>query len=431
MEMPSSLRSAGRLRWTICGLLFAATTINYIDRQVIGLLKPTLQGEFQWTESDYASVVMAFNAAYAIGLLLSGQLIDRFGTRLGYAFSVAFWSLAAMAHGGVTSTLGFLGVRAMLGLGEGGNFPNAIKATAEWFPRKERALATGIFNSGANIGAMIAPVMVPWILGWYGWRHAFIWTGALGVIWLIAWWVWYEIPTRHSRLSTEERNYIQQDEAVTEPSSPYTIRQLLRFRQTWAFILGKFMTDPIWWFFLFWLPSYFSDTYAIDLKKPNWQLVVVYMSTSLGSIGGGYLSSYLIGRGWNVFRARKTSMLLFAVGVLPVMTAPWMGNIWMAVALISLAAASHQAWSATIFTTASDIFPKSSLSTVVGIGGMAGSVGGILFPLLVGWLLDHYKSAGNIGTGYTILFFISGSAYGLAWLVMHGLTPKSVRLHVE
>ncbi len=416
------------MRWTICGLLFAATTINYIDRQVIGLLKPTLQDEFHWTESDYATVVMAFNAAYAIGLLLSGRLIDRFGTRLGYTLSVAFWSLAAMLHGGVTSTLGFLGVRAMLGLGEGGNFPNAIKATAEWFPRKERALATGIFNSGANIGAMIAPVLVPWILGLYGWRQAFIWTGALGIFWLVAWWIWYEVPSRHKQLSSGERNYIQQDDEIAEPASPYAVMQLLRFKQTWAFVLGKFLTDPIWWFFLFWLPSYFSDTYAIDLRKPNWQLVAVYMATSLGSIGGGYLSSNLISKGWGVFRARKTSMLVFALCVLPVMTAPWVGNIWMAVALISLAAASHQAWSATIFTTASDIFPKSSISTVVGIGGMAGSVGGILFPLLVGWLLDYYKSAGNIGTGYTILFVISGSAYGVAWMVMHCLTPKSLAL---
>lgn len=333
-----------------------------------------------------------------------------------------------MLHGGVTSTLGFLGVRAMLGLGEGGNFPNAIKATAEWFPRKERALATGIFNSGANIGAMIAPVLVPWILGLYGWRQAFIWTGALGIFWLVAWWIWYEVPSRHKQLSSGERSYIQQDDEIAEPASPYPVMQLLRFRQTWAFVLGKFLTDPIWWFFLFWLPSYFSDTYAIDLRKPNWQLVAVYMATSLGSIGGGYLSSYLIGKGWGVFRARKRSMLVFALCVLPVMTAPWVGNIWMAVALISLAAASHQAWSATIFTTASDIFPKSSISTVVGIGGMAGSVGGILFPLLVGWLLDYYKSAGHISTGYTILFLISGSAYGVAWMAMHWLTPKSLAL---
>ncbi|HNP78722.1 MAG: MFS transporter [Cyclobacteriaceae bacterium] len=426
--MPDVQNTAGRLRWTICGLLFAATTINYIDRQVIGLLKPTLQDEFHWTESDYATVVMAFNTAYAIGLLLSGRLIDRFGTRLGYTISVAFWSLAAMLHGGVASTLGFLGVRAMLGLGEGGNFPNAIKATAEWFPRKERALATGIFNSGANIGAMLAPVLVPWILGLYGWRQAFIWTGALGIFWLVAWWIWYEVPSRHHRLSSGERNYIQQDDEIAEPASPYPVMQLLRFKQTWAFVLGKFLTDPIWWFFLFWLPSYFSDTYAIDLRKPNWQLVAVYMATSLGSIGGGYLSSYLISKGWGVFRARKTSMLVFALCVLPVITAPWVGNIWTAVALISLAAASHQAWSATIFTTASDIFPKSSISTVVGIGGMAGSVGGILFPLLVGWLLDYYKSAGHIGTGYTILFLISGSAYGVAWMVMHWLTPKSLAL---
>lgn len=428
--MQNLSQPVGKYRWIICALLFFATTINYIDRQVIGLLKPTLEQDFGWSESDYGNIVMAFSAAYALGLLLFGKIVDAIGTKMGYIVSVVFWSIAAMLHALVTTTLGFGAVRAFLGISEAGNFPTAIKATAEWFPKKERAFATGIFNSGSNIGAVVAPVMVPWILGMYGWRQAFIWTGALGFIWLIFWIIFYEIPSKQKRLSTAEFEYIHSDadeKAEGNIASP-SWKTLLGIRQTWAFVFGKLLTDPIWWFFLFWLPSYFSEAYQIDLKKPNLQLVIVYTATTLGSIGGGYLSSYLIRKGWAVFKARKASMLFFALCVVPIMTAQFAGNVWIAVALISLAAAAHQAWSANVFTTVSDMFPKNAVSSVVGIGGMAGSIGGMLFPLLVGNLLDHYKAAGNITIGYNILFVICGFGYLLAWGMMHLLAPKMERV---
>ena len=430
--MEKQLQPIGKYRWIVCALLFFATTINYIDRQVIGLLKPTLEGEFGWSETDYSNIVMAFSAAYAIGLLLFGKIVDKIGTKMGYTVSVVFWSIAAMLHAVVKSTFGFGVVRAFLGISEAGNFPTAIKAVAEWFPKKERAFATGIFNSGTNIGAVIAPVLVPWILGAYGWRPAFIWTGAIGFAWLIFWIIFYEIPSKQKRLTKDEYNYIHSDAdeqaEVKGESVPWM--KLLAIRQTWAFIFGKLLTDPIWWFFLFWLPSFFAEAYNIDLKKPNLQLVIVYTATTIGSVGGGYLSSYLIRRGWLVFKARKISMLVFAFCVLPIMTAPYAGNVWIAVGLISLAAASHQAWSANIFTTVSDMFPKKAVSSVVGIGGMAGSTGGILFPILVGALLDHYKALGDIVVGYNILFVICGFGYLLAWVIMHLLAPKMERVNL-
>ena len=419
-------------RWIVCGLLFLATTINYIDRQVIGLLKPTLSAEFNWSEIDYSNIVMAFSAAYALGLLLFGKIVDKIGTKMGYTVSVIFWSIAAMLHAAVKSTFGFGAVRAFLGISEAGNFPTAIKATAEWFPKKERALATGIFNSGTNIGAVIAPIVVPWILGLYGWRQAFIWTGAVGFIWLIFWIIYYEIPSKQKRLTQGEFDYIHSDKDEQEETKdrPLPWGRLLGIRQTWAFVFGKLLTDPIWWFFLFWLPSYFAEAYNIDLKKPNLQLVVVYTATTIGSVGGGYLSSYLIRRGWLVFKARKISMLVFAFCVMPIMSAQYAPNVWVAVGLISLAAAAHQAWSANIFTTVSDMFPKRAVSTVVGIGGMAGSTGGLLFPIVVGAMLDHYKALGNIVIGYNILFVICGFAYLLAWVIMHFLAPRMERVSV-
>lgn len=430
--MQNLSQPVGKYRWVICALLFFATTINYVDRQVIGLLKPTLEQDFHWTETDYSNIVMAFSAAYALGLLLFGRIVDKIGTKMGYVVSVVFWSIAAMLHAIVKTTMGFSIVRAFLGISEAGNFPTAIKATAEWFPKKERAFATGIFNSGANIGAVVAPVLVPWILGVYGWRHAFIWTGALGFIWLVFWIIFYEIPTKQKRLSTAEFDYIHSDvdEAAEQKGKSVPWLTLLGVRQTWAFVFGKLLTDPIWWFFLFWLPSYFSEAYHIDLKKPNLHLVIVYTATTIGSIGGGYLSSYLIRKGWPVFKARKSSMLFFALCVVPIMTAQFAGNVWIAVALISLAAAAHQAWSANIFTTVSDMFPKNAVSSVVGIGGMAGSIGGMLFPLLVGNLLDHYKAAGDITVGYNILFVICGFGYLAAWGMMHLLAPKMERVQL-
>ncbi len=422
----------GKYRWAVVALLFFATTINYLDRQVIGLLKPTLEKAFSWTETDYGHVVMAFSAAYALGLLAFGRIIDRIGTKMGYVISIIMWSFAAIGHALARSTFGFGVARAALGLGESGNFPAAIKAVAEWFPKKERALATGIFNSGANIGAVVAPIMVPWILGMWGWQEAFIITGAIGFIWLIFWWILYEIPSRHKKLTQAEFDYIHSDTA--EPgdgdAQPVNWLKLFRIRQTWAFIFGKMLTDPIWWFFLFWLPSYFASTFQIDLKKPSLELVLVYTATTIGSIGGGYLSGYFIKLGWPVFRARKTAMLIFALCVVPIVLARYATNVWTAVGLISLAAAAHQAWSANIFTTASDMFPKKAVSSIVGIGGMAGAVGGILFPMLVGQLLDVYKAAGNISGGYNILFLICGGAYLLAWVIMHLFAPKMEQVEV-
>lgn len=420
------MEKPGKFRWTVVALLFFATTINYLDRQVIGLLKPTLEKDFHWTETDYSHIVMAFQAAYAFSLLAFGGMIDRIGTKLGYTISVIVWSIAAMLHAAATTTMSFGAMRALLGLGEAGNFPAAIKATAEWFPKKERALATGIFNSGANIGAVVAPVMVPWLLGAYGWQEAFLITGAIGFVWLIFWWFFYESPARQKRLSPQEHAYILSDnEATDADTSPVRWANLFRIRQTWAFVFGKFLTDPIWWFFLFWLPSYFSTAFHLDLKKPSLELVAVYTATTIGSIGGGYLSGYFIKLGWPIFRARKTAMLIFALLVVPIILAPLATNIWQAVGLISLAAAAHQAWSANIFTVASDMFPKRAISSVTGIGGMAGSVGGILFPFLVGIILDRAKAAGSINAGYNTIFLICGFAYLVAWGVMHFFAPKN------
>jgi ACS family hexuronate transporter-like MFS transporter len=418
-----NIASQKRVRYGILALLFFGTTINYIDRQVIGLLKPTLEKEFNWTETDYSNIVMAFSAAYAIGLMGFGRWIDKIGTKLGYSVSVFFWSIAAVAHAFAKSTFGFGLARVGLGVAEAGNFPAAIKSVAEWFPKKERALATGIFNSGANVGAVVAPIMVPAILGAYGWQEAFVITGAVGFIWLLFWWKFYETPARHKKISKEEFDYIHSDnEVVSATEVPVKWTALFKIKQTWAFIFGKLLTDPVWWFFLFWLPSYFSETFNLDLKKPSLPLVIVYTATTIGSIGGGFLSSYLIKKGWNVQRARKTTMFIIALCVLPIMLAQFTKNIWVAVGLISLAAAAHQAWSANIFTTVSDYFPKKDISSVVGIGGMAGSVGGILFPLAIGMILDHYKLLGNITAGYNIIFIMCGSAYLLAWIVMHFLT---------
>jgi ACS family hexuronate transporter-like MFS transporter len=420
------MQSIRNYRWVVVALLFFATSINYIDRQVIGLLKPVLEKQFLWDDRTFGYINSIFQLFYAGGLLVFGHIIDKIGTKLGYAISVCIWSLAAMAHALVGSTAGFAVARAVLGIGESGNFPAAIKSVAEWFPKKERSLATGVFNSGTNIGAVIAPIMVPWILGIYGWRQAFIITGSLGFLWLVAWLIFFDIPSKQKRVSQQEYDYIHSDEKdLPELRNPLVIpwRSLFVFRQTWAFVVGKFLTDPIWWFFLLWLPDYFSGTFHLDLKKPGWPLVIVYTATSFGSVGGGYLSSYFIKIGWSVPKARKTAMLIFALAVMPVIAARYATDMWMAVALISLAASAHQAWSATIFTTASDMFPKRAVSSVVGIGGMAGSVGGILFPIFVGYILTYFKILGNKTAGYNIIFTICGCAYLLAWLIMHFLMP--------
>jgi ACS family hexuronate transporter-like MFS transporter len=410
----------------VVALLFFATSINYIDRQVIGLLKPTLTQEFGWDNTTFGYINGFFQFFYAIGLLGFGAIIDKVGTKIGYSVSIIIWSVAAMGHALAKSTLGFTIARAGLGLGEAGNFPAAIKSVAEWFPKKERALATGIFNSGSNIGAVVAPIMVPWILGAYGWQEAFLITGALGFVWLVFWWFIYEIPARKKGISKQEFELIHSDVEDIAVAKDKTVSwaKLLSFRQTWTFVVGKFLTDPIWWFFLFWLPGYFSDTFALDLTKPGWPLVIVYSATTVGSIGGGYLSSALVKRGWPVYKARKTSMLLFAICVVPIVSAKYIPNMWGIVALISLAAAAHQAWSANIFTTASDMFPKRTVSSVVGLGGMAGSVGGILFQPMVGMILDYFEQQGDKTIGYNIIFVICGVSYLVAWTLMHFLSPR-------
>jgi ACS family hexuronate transporter-like MFS transporter len=413
-----------RYRWFICSLLFFATTINYLDRQVLGLLKPVLEKEFDWSEMEYSYIVMAFTASYAIGLVVFGSIIDKIGTKLGYTISVTAWSIAAMLHAAVKSSIGFGAARAALGLGESGNFPAAIKTVAEWFPKKERALATGILDSGSNIGACVAPVLVPWILGWYGWQEAFLITGALGFLWLIAWRIFYNVPAKEKRISPAEYAYIHSDQQqeATEPKLRWV--QLFQLRQVWAFIAGKFFTDPIWYFFMYWLPSYFSSTFHLDLKKPSLPLVIVYSATTAGAIGGGLLSSWLIKKGWAVGRSRKRALLFSAILVLPVIAARYTDNMWTVVALISIAVAGNAAWSANIYTIVSDMLPRNAVSSVIGIGGMAGAIGGVLFPLAIGAVLEFYKAAGNITAGYNVIFIFCGLSFLLAWLVIHWLTPK-------
>jgi ACS family hexuronate transporter-like MFS transporter len=421
-------------RWLIVALLFFATTINYLDRQIIGLLKPLLEKEFSWTETDFARIVMAFTAAYAIGLLISGGIIDKVGTKIGYAVAIVVWSVAGMFHALARSVVGFSVARVGLGIGEAGNFPAAVKAVAEWFPTKERGLATGIFNSGTAVGVVLALLIVPWILVHYGWQEVFWITGALGFVWLLFWLVFYEVPSKQKRLSKEELDYIvngQEHAQSSSSSNPIKWQRLFSFRQTWAYITGKGLIDPIYWFFLFWLPSYFSTTFSLDLKKPSIELMIIYAATTLGSIGGGYFSSWLIRRGWPTLKARKVSLLIFAILEISIIMAQFASSQWVAVALISLAVAVHQAWATNIFTMASDMFPKEAVSSVVGIGGMAGAVGGILFPMLVGSLLDSYKGAGNLSGGYNVLFTLCGFTYLTALAIIHYLTRDGKKVELR
>jgi MFS transporter, ACS family, hexuronate transporter len=426
--MPSS--TIKNYRWIIVSLLFFATTINYIDRQIIGLLKPVLETEFNWTETDFAHIIMAFTASYAIGLLLLGRVIDKIGTRLGYIFIISLWSVAGMLHAIARSALHFSIARVGLGLGEAGNFPAAMKAVSEWFPKKERALATGIFNSGTSIGVVLALIIVPWILRNYSWHEVFLITGAIGFIWLFFWLIFYDLPAKQKRLSSEEFNFIHdgKDSEIKQEEVSRSIEikwyKLFTFPQTWALITGKGLIDPIFWFFLFWLPSYFSSTYELDLKKPSLELIIIYAATTCGSILGGYFSSLLIKKGWHVMKARKTALFIFAVLELSIILAQYTTVAWMAVGILSLAVAVHQAWATNVFTIASDMFPTEAVSSVVGIGGMAGAVGGILFPILVGYLLDSYKEAGNLTGGYNLLFTICGFTYLVAWTIIHLLTRK-------
>lgn len=423
-------------RWIIVSLLFLGTVINYLDRQIIGLLKPTLEIEFDWTETDFGGIMSAFSFAYAIGLLLSGRFIDKVGTKIGYSVSVVVWSVASMFHAVAKSVMGFGIARLSLGLGEAGNFPAAMKAVAEWFPKKERALATGIFNSGTAIGVVVALILVPLIMQSYGWKEVFWITGSLGFVWLIFWLILYEIPSKQKRLTSEELAYIESDkEDFTDQiktTKAISWNQLFAYPQTWAFVTGKFLIDPIFWFFLFWLPSYFSTTFHLDLTKISPELMIIYGATTVGSIAGGYFSSWLINKGWPTLKARKGVLLLFALLELIIMMAiaQFVTDKWVAVGLISMAVAVHQAWATNIFTMASDMFPKEVVSSVVGIGGMMGAVGGILFPVLVGYLLDVYKANENLTGGYNLIFTICGVTYLAAWIIIHLLTKRSRRVVV-
>ncbi|NPT47047.1 MFS transporter [Paraburkholderia sp. 1N] len=417
-----------RYRWRICALLFLATTINYLDRQVLGLLKPELATRFNWTETEYSYMVVVFTACYAIGLIVSGKLVDRYGVKLGYGICVLVWSIAACGHSIVRNTLGFSFMRALLGLAESGNFPAAAKAVSEWFPRKEQALAVGILTSGTSIGAVAAPALVPWLAASYGWQAAFLVTGLTGFVWLGFWYSMYYAPQKHKAISVEELKYINENRAGDDGKGPsVNWISLLKIRPTWAFVMGKLLTDPIWWFMLFWLPSYFSSRYHLDLKNLGLPLVVVYVATSIGSISGGWFSSRLIARGWDVTRARQITMLGLAFLVVPIAFSPWIDNMWAMVGLLSLAAAAHQGWSANLFTTASDMFPKRLVGSIVGMGGMAGAIGGTFFPLFVGALLDHFKAFGNVNAGYNILFAICGSAYVIAWTIMRLIRSSNPR----
>lgn len=446
LEQPALI---GKYRWTICMLLFFATTINYLDRQVLSLLKPALELEFGWSNTDYANIASVFQFTYAVSMLFAGRIIDRLGTKSGYSWAIIIWSLAAMVHalaipigqsiislmawvgiGAVSvSVAGFMFSRALLGIGEAGNFPAAIKATAEYFPKKERSLATGIFNSGTTVGAILAPLTVPWIAVKWGWEAAFLGIGALGFIWLFFWLYAYEKPEKQKRLSEAERNYINEGQSVqtTElkhSSIPWF--KLLGYRQTWAFAFGKFMTDGVWWFFLFWLPAYLNDQYQMTGTAIMLPLAILYSMTMFGSIGGGWFPMYFIKRGFEPYDGRMKAMLLIAIIPLVVLAAQPLGQVsyWMPVLLIGIGASAHQAWSANIFTTVSDMFPAKAVGSVVGIGGMAGGLGGVLVTKLGGAIFDHYKSLGEIETGYTIMFAICSIAYLVAWTVMKWLVPR-------
>ena len=422
-------RKIKNYRWIILALLVSATTINYLDRQILGLLKPTLEIEFSWSETDFAFLVMAFTGAYAVGLISWGWFIDRIGTKPGYIISVAAWSIMGMLHAAARSVTGFGLARIGLGLTEAGNVPAGMKTIAEWFPRKERALATGLFNAGTSFGIIIALLIVPLILSRYGWHEVFIITGSVGFIWLLVWIFVYDVPSKHKRLTTEEYNYIHDGQKLDAEAQEEVVKikwlKLFTYPQTWAFITGKILLDPVYWFFMFWLPSYFASTFKLNMSNLSPELMIIYTMTVLGSVGGGYFSSLLIKRGWPTLKARKTALFIFAVLELTVLSAQYATNAWMVVGILSFTLAIHQAWSTNIFTLVVDLFPKQAVSSVTGIGAMSGAVGGMLFPLFVGYILDSYKSAGNLIGGYNLLFIICGLTYLFAWTIIHLLTRKS------
>ena len=444
----------GKYRWTICALLFFATTINYLDRQVLSLLSGRLEEEFHWSNTDYANITAAFQFIYAISMLFAGRLIDKLGTKWGYAIAIIIWSFGAILHAkaipiggaiasifelvGITglsvSVLGFIFSRAVLGFGESGNFPAAIKATAEYFPKQERSFATGIFNSGANVGAILAPATVPYIAAAWGWETAFLIIGAAGFLWLVFWFIFYDKPEQQKRLSKNELEYIllDPDEKAIVPSESETEAKkvswfrLFGYKQTWAFTIGKFMTDGVWWFFLFWLPSYLKAQYGMEGTSISFPLFILYSMTMIGSIGGGWFPAYFLKKGYNAYEGRMKAMMLIAFFPLVILLAQPFGHYtyWVPVVLIGIGASAHQAWSANIFTTVSDMFPKKAVGSIIGIGGMAGGIGGVIVSKVGGALFDHYKALGHIQTGYTIMFTYCAIAYIIAWTIMKTLVPK-------
>ncbi|HTZ89259.1 MAG TPA: MFS transporter [Alloacidobacterium sp.] len=422
-ESGSSSSRLGHVRWTICAMLFFATSINYMDRQVIAILKPTLHHAIGLTEVNYGYIVFAFQLAYAIGVLGAGRLIDKLGTRVGYCLFMGLWSLSAMGHALANSALEFGIARFSLGLGESGNFPAAIKTVAEWFPQRERSLATGIFNSGANVGAILAPAIVPWVALHYSWRAAFLVTGTFSMLWIFWWYRNYRKPADHPTLTGAELRYIY-EEAAQQMGPGMRWLRLLGYRQTWAFAIGKFLTDPIWWFFLFWLPSYFSSRFHLSLASLGLPLIVIYTASSVGSVFGGWLPLPFLKLGMTPQRARLAAMLVCACAVVPIFTAGSLHLEWTAIALLSLATAAHQGWSANLFTTVSDMFPKSTVGAVVGIGTSAGSIGGMLIAAAAGWILQLTHS-------YVSLFIIASCAYLVALAFIVVLAPNLRKVEVE
>ncbi|HMJ21811.1 MAG TPA: MFS transporter [Terriglobales bacterium] len=414
-EAATKISGAGHFRWVICALLLFGTTKNYMDRQVLGVLKTTLQHDLGWNEIDYGNLVFAFQGAYAVGMLVVGRLVDRLGTRLGYALAMVFWSLASMGHALGSSLTSFFLARSALGFGESGVFPASIKTVAEWFPKRERALATGIFNAGTNVGAIITPLVVPWITIQWGWRWAFVITGALGFVWLVFWLLLYRKPEEHPRVSRAELDYIRSD--PQEPRTKIKWARLIPHRQTWAFVVGKFMIDPIWWFYLFWVPDFLQRQHGVVLMKIGVPIMVIYVIADVGSVAGGWLSSWLINRGRSVNMARKSTMLICALCVVPIVFAYRVESMWGAVLLIGLAAAAHQGFSANLFTLTSDTFPTHAVGSVVGMGGMAGAVGGMLIAKIVGYTLQWTGS-------YMVPFLIAGFAYLLALAAIQLLVPR-------
>jgi len=413
-----------RVRWSISAMLFFAISINYMDRQILGLLAPTLQHSIGWTEAQYGYIVGAFQLAYAIGLLVAGRMVDRLGSRIGYAIVMAFWSLASMAHALAGSAFGFGVARFFLGLGEAGAFPAAVKTTAEWFPQRERSFATGIFNSGSNVGAIFAPLLIPWITLKFGWRSAFLSTGFFGVVWIVWWLAKYHDPAHHPRVNAAEFQHIHEDPAPPGGHIPW--KTLLKYKQTWAFTVAKFLTDPIWYFYLYWLPKFFDERYHLGLGHIGLPLIIVYNVSAIGSISGGWLPTAFSKIGMPIEKARMLAMLLCALLVLPILLSSRLSSLWSAVAILSLATAAHQGWSANLFTTVSDMFPRNSVGAVVGIGGMAGSAGGVLFSLTTGWVLQSYHT-------YTPLFSVAAASYLVGILFLRILAPglKKVDMHAQ